>query len=83
MTGRSGAIIHRDGPIVSGGRGHVSPEVAVCAVARERPHAATDCVFDLEGLQRAIELQRVLGAFDHPLRAADIIADDLQPSLVS
>ena len=61
----------------------VSPEAAARAVARERPHAATDCVLDLEGLQQAIELQRVLGAFDHPLRAADIVADDLQPRFVS
>jgi ABC-type nitrate/sulfonate/bicarbonate transport system substrate-binding protein len=50
----------------------VSADAAGRAVARERPHVARDCAVDMEGLQEAIELQRTLGAFTQPLRAADI-----------
>ena len=53
----------------------VLPEAAARAVARERPHTATDSAIDLEGLQQAIELQRRLGAFDRSLRATDIVAN--------
>ena len=51
----------------------VSAPVAARAVARERPHVATDCAVDLAGLQEAIALQRRLGAFDRPMQAGDVV----------
>lgn len=45
----------------------VSPEAAQRAVERELPHVARDCKVDMEGLRRAIALQRELGAFEDDL----------------
>jgi NitT/TauT family transport system substrate-binding protein len=50
----------------------VSPEAARRAVERELPHAACDCKIDIEGLQRAIDLQRELGAFTKSVDPASI-----------
>lgn len=61
----------------------VSAEAAGQAVARERPHVATDCAIDMVGLQEAIELQRRLGAFDRALRAEDVVDLRFQPDLTA
>jgi NitT/TauT family transport system substrate-binding protein len=43
------------------------------SIERERGDMHYDCEVDMDGLDLAIELQRRLGAFDRPIRAADLV----------
>lgn len=57
----------------------IAPATMARSIERERPGLHADGEVELDALQQAIDLQRRLGAFDVPMRAADIVDLDHLP----